>query len=867
MIIEEEATKPLKNYLIKHLEPICAAEPEVLATYVVALLRNDKPRNELQDLCTDQLEDFLKEETKPFVTQLFEVLKDLENKTGIFANVGSLSPSQHEPEPDHDQEDADRDPKHARREPRKDDFEENSQPHRKHNNREGFDDRNPKRGKKDGDDEAQDRYDDDRRPYGRRDRPDMEDRDRPPRRRYNNDNFERPRGGFQGGWSDEHKGKGRGRNMNFQDRRLPQQKQRCRDYDERGFCMRGELCPFDHGVDRIIVEDVQGLHSLQRNFGTPMAAAPAPVMPQFPIQKDDPFGPLNKRRKFEKGASEDIKRLTPGPMGPMHKPMDSYDPDKPLFSNFKGMKMNNPMMWGSQQGFGVPQRNNNVEGGPGAPSPAGDAAGPGSSNGSPENADANQQFNKGQRTNGDAEAGANPQQPQSNQGFNPFHKGPMGPGGRPQRPRVNHQNSTTLLIANIPQDLNSIERLHNHFKKFGTIVNIQVKLSSSKAFVQFSQHSEAEQALQSPEAVFGNRFIKVFWSSRFQHDNYPRPHHQQQGAPNVNPHVNPQLDMKEPQKAPKPEDAAPSSSQPTQQVVEAPKPKKDMIKELLKKKEEIRNLQIKQQKEILEKLSSAKNMDPQEKQKLVARLNSLTESIKASLQKDSTLLSQAAQPPKPLKQKKLEKEKELLDRELDTITQVQPPTPATAPVTTAAPAKDVSTLQALKNKLSTLQQQAASMGLLKQQGQGKKFAQARPRMVLDNRTTTLRVDNLPQALRENGNLLRTHFQGFGEITSITKGEKEDSVLVQFAARRAAELAVKHGKTYENHPLGIAWYNPPKPGSQAPQAQPSTTQDKKEEEDVNADGDTDQPITEEFVEDNVEFQQSEDQSDDEHSWKR
>lgn len=25
---------------------------------------------------------------------------------------------------------------------------------------------------------------------------------------------------------------------------------------EQGFCMRGDLCPFDHGVDPVIVDDV-----------------------------------------------------------------------------------------------------------------------------------------------------------------------------------------------------------------------------------------------------------------------------------------------------------------------------------------------------------------------------------------------------------------------------------------------------------------------------------------------------------------------------------------------------------------------------------------------------------------------------------
>lgn len=76
----------------------------MLANYVLALLRNDKPRAELRELCNSDLEDFLKagiliiiivglnliwinlskfliiSETKQFVAKLFDVLSDVENK-------------------------------------------------------------------------------------------------------------------------------------------------------------------------------------------------------------------------------------------------------------------------------------------------------------------------------------------------------------------------------------------------------------------------------------------------------------------------------------------------------------------------------------------------------------------------------------------------------------------------------------------------------------------------------------------------------------------------------------------------------------------------------------------------------------------
>ncbi|KAF9938213.1 RNA-binding protein 27, partial [Modicella reniformis] len=33
-------------------------------------------------------------------------------------------------------------------------------------------------------------------------------------------------------------------------------RQRCRDYDEKGVCMRGDMCSYDHGEDRIVVDEI-----------------------------------------------------------------------------------------------------------------------------------------------------------------------------------------------------------------------------------------------------------------------------------------------------------------------------------------------------------------------------------------------------------------------------------------------------------------------------------------------------------------------------------------------------------------------------------------------------------------------------------
>jgi hypothetical protein len=50
------------------------ADPDTLAEYVIALLKNDKEEEDLKKHCTKELMDFLKNETESFVQLLFQVL-------------------------------------------------------------------------------------------------------------------------------------------------------------------------------------------------------------------------------------------------------------------------------------------------------------------------------------------------------------------------------------------------------------------------------------------------------------------------------------------------------------------------------------------------------------------------------------------------------------------------------------------------------------------------------------------------------------------------------------------------------------------------------------------------------------------------
>lgn len=83
----------------------------------------------------------------------------------------------------------------------------------------------------------------------------------------------------------------------------------------------------------------------------------------------------------------------------------------------------------------------------------------------------------------------------------------------------------TLEVRRLPANLNTIASLNDYFSKFGTIVNLQIKYEGDPeaAVVQFASHAEAASAHRCPEAVLGNRFIKLFWHNKEQEKQDPAP--------------------------------------------------------------------------------------------------------------------------------------------------------------------------------------------------------------------------------------------------------------------------------------------------------------------------------------------------------
>jgi hypothetical protein len=93
-----------------------------------------------------------------------------------------------------------------------------------------------------------------------------------------------------------------------------------------------------------------------------------------------------------------------------------------------------------------------------------------------------------------------------------------GRGGRPgfysgevQRFHPERRGDKTLVVEKIPEDKLSLDAVNSWFKRFGTVTNVAVDAASAKALVSFSTHEEAQAAWKTEDAVFGNRFVKVFW--------------------------------------------------------------------------------------------------------------------------------------------------------------------------------------------------------------------------------------------------------------------------------------------------------------------------------------------------------------------
>ncbi|XP_020299907.1 RNA-binding protein 26 isoform X2 [Pseudomyrmex gracilis] len=576
----------------------------------------------------------------------------------------------------------------------------------------------------------------------------------------------------------------------------PQAKRRCRDFDEKGYCMRGDLCPYDHGTDPVVLEDVAltrvlsfGPHGAQAPGTVPVATVPEP--PQGPNGNPPP-------------PHLPLASLPPPHLRNHHSNMDAfaeYNPDAP--------SMEPRMPWGrhTQPAPGIYSRGQReLISVPVLPT----------------------HTNTSEITHGQS----NPLKRKQ-----PFDFNRLGPKQRVVHNPVN----CSLELKKVPASANNITQLNNHFSKFGKIVNIQVNFGGDPeaALVTFQLPAEAKAAYRSTEAVCNNRFIKVFWHNNVNNNAAG-------GAIENVPPGNPRPSVKERLGAAvttpvKTEDNeyVPTRRLTEEQVTQAVVPtspktvavvptREDKVlaikksqeilaaKETLKKKQEEKRKEAmkltadlrKRKQELLDKhlielraLIERAEKNPEQKDSIMPTIKNMQQTVD-KLRKDLAANGQISGNKSQVKSRE-QTQKEILDAELDLMTAQQE-------------GQDAGELQ---KRLNELRAQAAALGLNTNSGVGRGARTNRvarsthiisyrgrgrgnfAHVSVDHRPTSLLVSGYET--EEKADVL-AHFQQFGEIVNQIVDDATPSIVITFKSRKEAEVALVKGRTFQDRLLSITW---------------------------------------------------------------
>lgn len=284
-------------------------------------------------------------------------------------------------------------------------------------------------------------------------------------------------------------------------------RQHCRDFEERGFCLRGDMCPMEHGLNRIVVEDVQSLSQFNLPVSIPSShalgvqnasGALPPTSSQLPSlksasNKSIKSGTMCDSPKFK-------SKLKSNPSISTGNDADVYDPDQPLWNN------DVPSTSASLLKHSSPNAEDETSY---------------DVNATPLNTNSSTWGHIGSKNKSDAVKME--EQKQSLKGTCNQIEGTIKikRGSNASAFNANKDGKAlfskalrTLYVFGIPQKSNRKDALMEHFQKFGVVIDIYIPSNSEIAFVQFSKREEAESALKSPDAIMGNRFIKLSWANR-----------------------------------------------------------------------------------------------------------------------------------------------------------------------------------------------------------------------------------------------------------------------------------------------------------------------------------------------------------------
>uniref|UniRef100_A0A3Q2D1R1 RNA binding motif protein 27 n=1 Tax=Cyprinodon variegatus TaxID=28743 RepID=A0A3Q2D1R1_CYPVA len=802
MIIEN--VDALKSWLAKLLEPICEADPSALANYVVALVKKDKPEKELKALCADQLDVFLQKETVKFVDSLFESLTTknyLGNPAAKEAPKEEVKPAANKAET----------------------------PEEERENR--------------------------RRRSPLRNRPDLNESRQgyffltlfiiqlpppllplpTPPHPFSSASSSAGVSGAGGvpivtpahlpdsttdSWSIYYSAQrqdGIGKPFSSKNTHL---KQRCRDYDEKGFCVRGDLCPFDHGNDPLIVDDVTLPKMIP--FPPPPVMPPAglpmppitepppslrlPVMPPYP--QPPPPGvfpmtgpPLIATSGIDTPNHQSAITSSP-PIGPpgvglpptLPPPPPPVPPQPPSSSSSVSLR---PQYVQSEYNYDPEGYNPESPGLTGA------------------GRNSYRQFIPRVQSQRSNLIGLTSSEGQVCRGKNRFRsrisdqkETQTQSQNKNVFPKRNHYVNTKLEVRKIPRELNNITKLNEHFSKFGTIVNIQVVFGGDPeaALIQYTKNEEARRAISSTQAVLNNRFIRVYWhrepctntAGQEQNPGTQGPASAPgQGLQHGNMHKVPPNTQKGPFPATAPKSSSKSLGKTGKalEAQEAMKKKQEAMKlqqDMRKKKQEMLKAQIDCQKVLINRLEKNRTMKPEERANIMKTLKELTEKI-TQLQNEMNPSPQVSSGKTPHNQPKTktDAQKELLDAELDFHKKMSSGEDTTD----------------LKRKLGQLQVEAKRLGLIPPTGRGR----GRGKMALDPGAMHMgRGRSRSREMMARGGVVNRmvvdHRTRTLAILGVTQEEKEE-LMPHFVTRGEAENAANQGAKFKGRVLQISWYKP------------------------------------------------------------
>ncbi|CAN1188111.1 Zinc finger CCCH domain-containing protein 41 [Linum perenne] len=323
-------------------------------------------------------------------------------------------------------------------------------------------------------------------------------------------------------------------------------RQRCRDFEERGFCLRGDMCPMEHGVNRIVVEDVQSLSQFNLPVSLPNAqlvgtpAVPGGLQPMGAPSSMSMSKAVNGKSSKSGLYDENIGMNGGFPSSSTANEADFYDPDQPLWNNNDPETSNTLLPLHSSRNnesesvMNIDHSDRNRVRLHDSTDNAGMHTGSVTDSsiwgrvGSMRNrSDGKERVDSTADIGGHLEDEAKENQETSANLRGAFRQGKnvttedIGPSsakaqGEPMRVmrKPSQKALRTLFVNGIPHMNRKKEALLSHFQKFGEVIDIFIPSNSERAFVQFSKTEAAEAALRAPDAVMGNRFIKLFWANR-----------------------------------------------------------------------------------------------------------------------------------------------------------------------------------------------------------------------------------------------------------------------------------------------------------------------------------------------------------------